>query len=137
MDTSDEKTLHIWRQPVRPSLYTATPNHNLGPVDLLVDSYEPELKSALEYYDRHVVCLEKATEDCERSLRSLMQKAISAYVNRAPEMRHGIALDRHVTIILSQSGEERPLCGVYFNLHSPYARKLASVTAEGSEAPRS
>jgi hypothetical protein len=40
-------------------------------------------------------------------------------------MRHGIALDREVTVILSQSDDERPLCGIYFNLHSPYRTKDA------------
>ena len=33
-------------------------------------------------------------------------------------MRHGIALDSQVTVILSQSDTERPLCGIYFNLHA-------------------
>jgi hypothetical protein len=34
-------------------------------------------------------------------------------------LRHGIALDKQVTIILSQTDNDRPLCGIYFNLHSP------------------
>jgi hypothetical protein len=38
-------------------------------------------------------------------------------------MRHGIALDQDVTVILSQSDELRPLCGIYFNLHSPYKKE--------------
>ncbi len=37
-------------------------------------------------------------------------------------LRHGIALDKVVTVILSQSDEARPLCGIYFNLHSPYKK---------------
>lgn len=90
-----------------------------------MDTFQPELTAALRSYDRHVVCMEKVPEACEQSLRSLMQKAINAYVNRGAEMRHGIALDRHVTIILSQTDGNRPLCGIYFNLHSPYARKAA------------
>jgi hypothetical protein len=40
-------------------------------------------------------------------------------------LRHGIALDKQVTIILSQTENERPLCGIYFNLHSPYKKKPA------------
>ena len=55
-----------------------------------------------------------------------MAKAINAYLQRAPEMRHGIALDRHVTIILSQADGPRPLCGIYFNLYSPYSKKAVS-----------
>ena len=47
----------------------------------------------------------------------------TAFENRAPGLRHGLALDKHVTIILSESEGERPLCGIYFNLHSPYRKK--------------
>lgn len=92
-------------------------------MQLTVESFAPEIAAALASYDRHVVCLDKVPEECAATLRSLMGKAIHAYLNRAPEMRHGIALDRHVTIILSQSEGDRPLCGIYFNLHSPYTRK--------------
>ena len=45
-------------------------------------------------------------------------------------MRHGIALDKEVTIILSQSDDERPLCGIYFNLHSPYRRDSLPKTVQ-------
>jgi hypothetical protein len=92
-------------------------------VKLTVETFAPELAAALHSYERHVVCLEKVPEECAATLQSLMAKAIQAYENRAPEMRHGIALDRHVTIILSQNEQARPLCGIYFNLHSPYAKK--------------
>jgi len=45
-------------------------------------------------------------------------------------MRHGIALDNEVTIILSQSDDERPLCGIYFNLRSPYKRDALPKTVQ-------
>jgi hypothetical protein len=45
-------------------------------------------------------------------------------------MRHGIALDKDVTIILSQSDIERPLCGIYFNLCSPYKRDALPKTVQ-------
>ncbi len=106
----------------RPALLHSTPPY-FGGVDLTVESFQAELADALKNYDRHVVCLEKLPEDCDASLRSLLQKAINAYNGRGADMRHGIALDRHVTIILSQSEGERPLCGIYFNLHSPYNRR--------------
>jgi hypothetical protein len=85
-----------------------------------VDTFRHEIREALKVYDRFIVCLDKVPEDCEKSLESLMEKAIKAFETRGPQMRHGIALDKHVTIILSQSEQERPLCGIYFNLHSPY-----------------
>lgn len=95
-------------------------------MDLTVETFEPEMRAALASYDRHIVCIEKVPEDCATALSSLMEKAIKAFVSRGPDLRHGIALDRHVTIILSQADGPRPLCGIYFNLHSPYAKKVAA-----------
>lgn len=97
-----------------------------------VDMFKHEIADALKAYDRFIVCLDKTPEECESSLRSLMEKAIKAYENRGPHLRHGIALDRQVTIILSQTDSDRPLCGIYFNLHSPYQKKTSSRTAKAS-----
>ena len=96
---------------------------SLGRVDLTVETFKEEIQWALASYDRHVVCLEKLPEECDATLRSLVEKAIRAYETRGPNLRHGIALDRHITVILSQTDGPRPLCGIYWNLHSPYARK--------------
>lgn len=81
------------------------------------------MAQALAAFDRFVVCLEKPPEEGEAALRRLMEKAIVAFESRAPGLRHGIALDRHLTIILSQTDGELPLCGIYFNLYSPYQKK--------------
>jgi hypothetical protein len=89
---------------------------------MTIDSFKREIGDAVKVFDRHVVCLEKTPEDFEASLASLMTKAIKAYENRGAGLRHGIALDKQVTIILSQSDVEKPLCGIYFNLHSPYQK---------------
>jgi len=51
----------------------------------------------------------------------------------ARNWRHGIALDKHVTVILSQSDAERPLCGIYFNLHSPYQKQSLPRTVKPLE----
>jgi hypothetical protein len=96
------------------------------------DTFKQEIADALRSYEKYIVCLDKVPEDCEASLRSLMEKAIKAYENRGPHLRHGIALDRQVTIILSQTENERPLCGIYFNLHSPYQKKTAAKTARSA-----
>ena len=101
---------------------------SLAPVDLTVETFKDEMQMALASYDRHVVCLEKLPDECEATLRSLVEKAIRAFDTRGPNLRHGIALDRHITVILSQTDGPRPLCGIYWNLHSPYARKQSSVT---------
>jgi hypothetical protein len=85
--------------------------------------FQAELGAALRSYERHIVCLEKTPEECAGSLERLMEKAIRAYESRDPGLRHGIALDRQVTIILSQTDGERPVCGIYFNLYSPYQKK--------------
>ena len=97
-----------------------------------VDMFKHEIAEALKAYNKFIVCLDKTPEECEASLRSLMEKAIKAYENRGPHLRHGIALDRQVTIILSQTDNDRPLCGIYFNLHSPYQKKTTSRTAKAS-----
>jgi hypothetical protein len=94
--------------------------------------FKQEMADALKAYEKYVVCIDKVPDDCEASLRSLMEKAIKAYQNRGPHLRHGIALDRQITIILSQTDHERPLCGIYFNLHSPYQKKAAAKTAKST-----
>ena len=96
---------------------------------LQAEDFRHEIEVAAANYDKFIVCLDKTPEDFLRSLQSLMLKAITAYETRAPGLRHGIALDRHVTIILSQTdADERPLCGIYFNLHSPHRKPAAQKT---------
>jgi hypothetical protein len=94
-------------------------------MELTCETFEVEIIEALRAYERHIICIDKTPEECKASLISLMQKAIRAYLNRGPNLRHGIALDPQVTIILSQSDNDRPLCGIYFNLYSPYKKKPA------------
>src|SRR5438067_8365045 len=77
-----------------------------------VETFRPEIADALKAYDKHVVALEKTPADFELSVISLITKAIKAYESRGPELRHGIALDKQVTVILSQSDTARPLCGI-------------------------
>ena len=96
------------------------------------DTFKNEIADALQAYDKYVICIDKVPEDCEASLKSLMEKAVKAYKERGPNLRHGIALDRQVTIILSQTDGERPLCGIYFNLHSPYQKKSGAKTAKSA-----
>ncbi len=92
-------------------------------MSLQPEDFRAEIEAAAQRYDKFVICLDKTPDDFLHSLQSLMKKAITAYETRAAGLRHGIALDRYVTIILSQSeNPDKPLCGVYFNLHSPYRR---------------
>ena len=100
-------------------------------MELTAATFQAEIAEAVASYDRYVVCLEKTPEDCSESLPRLVQKAIQAYLTRAPGLRHGVALDRHVTIILSQTNEDRPLCGIYFNLSSPYQKRSATSRRRG------
>ena len=97
---------------------------------MTADTFKHEMTDALKAYEKYIVCIDKVPEECETSLRSLMEKAIKAYQDRGPNLRHGIALDKQVTIILSQTDHERPLCGIYFNLQSPYQKKPSSKTAK-------
>ena len=100
---------------------------------MTADTFKHEIAEAIKAYDKFVVCIDKVPEDCEASLRSLMEKAIKAYENRGPHLRHGIALDRQITIILSQTDNERPLCGIYFNLHSPYQKRASSKVTKATD----
>src|SRR5437588_1478608 len=88
-----------------------------------VETFKPEIAEAMRMYDKYIICIDKPPDEFEASLVSLLTKAIKAYESRGPQLRHGIALDRYVTIILSQNENPRPLCGIYFNLHSPYQKQ--------------
>ncbi len=105
---------------------------------MTIDTFSREISVAVKAYDKYVVCVDKTPEDFEASLQSLMVKAIKAYENRGAGMRHGIALDKRVTIILSESGEPRPMCGIYFNLHSPYQKDALPKTVKpiGEKSPK-
>ncbi len=94
-----------------------------------VETFKPEINEALKMYDKYVVCIDKTPQDFEVSLVSLLKKAMKAYENREPGLRHGIALDSYVTVILSEQNTPRPLCGIYFNLHSPYQKRPSARAA--------
>lgn len=99
------------------------------------DSFKSEIAEAVKAFDRYVVCIDKTPDEFQTSLMSLLAKAIKAYESRGPQLRHGIALDRYVTIILSQSDGPRPLCGIYFNLHSPYQKQSLPKTVKPMREP--
>ncbi|HEY5910588.1 MAG TPA: hypothetical protein VJA21_08300 [Verrucomicrobiae bacterium] len=85
--------------------------------------FRQEIAEAMKAYGKYIVCIDKAPDEFQSTLISLLNKAIKAYESRGPQLRHGIALDREITVILSQNDSPRPLCGIYFNLHSPYRKQ--------------
>jgi len=85
--------------------------------------FSQEIAEAMKAYEKYIICINKTPEEFESSLTSLLNKAIKAYESRGRDLRHGIALDKQITIILSQNDGPRPLCGIYFNLHSPYQKQ--------------
>src|SRR5215510_2669214 len=91
-------------------------------IAVTIETFAPEMAEAMKMYDQYIICIHKTPDEFEASLISLMNKAIKAYESRGPQLRHGIALDKQVTVILSQNDQPRPLCGIYFNLHSPYQK---------------
>jgi hypothetical protein len=93
------------------------------------------MTEALRVYENYIVCLGKTPDEFQQALVSLLNKAIKAYEARGPQLRHGIALDRHVTIILSQNEGPRPLCGIYFNLHSPYQKSASPKSGKTLPEP--
>jgi len=90
------------------------------------ETFRQEIAEAMKAYDKYIICIDKTPEEFHTSLVSLLNKAIKAYESRGPQLRHGIALDRQVTVILSQNDGPRPICGIYFNLHSPYQKPTAA-----------
>jgi hypothetical protein len=97
------------------------------------ENFKQEIAEAMKAYEKYVICIDKTPDEFEASLSSLLVKAIKAYDGRGPNLRHGIALDRHVTIILSQNDSPRPLCGIYFNLHSPYQKQNAVKSSKSQK----
>jgi len=97
--------------------------------------FHREIAAALKAYQSYVVCIDKTPEEFEATLVSLVTKAIRAFESRGPQLRHGIALDKHITVILSQSDTARPLCGIYFNLHSPYQKQPQSRVVKAVSQP--
>ena len=87
-------------------------------------------------YDKYVICIDKTPEEFQTALLSLVKKAIKAYETRGPGLRHGIALDKHVTVILSQHETPKPICGIYFNLASPYQKQVVAKTPSPAAAER-
>lgn len=105
-----------------------------APYDSLVTAelFKNEMADALKAYDRYIICIHKTPDEFETAMLSLVNKAIRAYEERGPHMRHGIALDKHITVILSQTDGLKPLCGIYFNLYTPYQKPLAAKAAKSS-----
>src|SRR5476649_2521177 len=97
---------------------------------MTIESFRREITAAVKAYDKYVICIDKTPEDFEASLASLISKAIKAYESRSEGFRRGIALDKEVTVILSQCDEPRPMCGIYFNLHSPYQKNALPKTVK-------
>jgi hypothetical protein len=92
------------------------------------NDFKREVAHAVKQYHLHVVCVKKTPDEFEAALELLLEKAIKAYETRPAGLRHGIALDKEVTVILSQSDVETPMCGIYFNLHSPYKKAALPKT---------
>ena len=100
---------------------------------MTAETFKEEITEALRVFDKYIVCLEKTPEECTASLNSLIEKDIKAYNERGPNLRHGIELDKQVTIILSQTDGDRPLRGIYFNLHSPYHKRATKEKEKAND----
>ncbi len=99
-----------------------------------VEDFSKEIADAVKAYEHYIVCIDKTPDEFLQSVQSLLAKALKVYENRVPGLKHGIALDSQLTIILSEPPEpavpDRPLCGIYFNLHTPYRKRSAPAKAK-------
>ena len=75
------------------------------------ETFRSEIAEAVKAYDKYVICIDKTPDEFKASLVSLLNKAIKAYETRGPQLRHGIALDRQITIILNYSRRPRDTPG--------------------------
>jgi len=114
------------KKPGDPSFFAASFLQFCYAKPVTVEMFSEQVAQALRAYDLYVICIDKTPDEFRETLISLLKKAIKAYESRGPNLRHGIALDRYVTVILSQSEGPDPLCGIYFNLHSPYQRQVSA-----------
>ena len=121
--------------PLRAAFGFPSPAASVSLQSVTAKLFSQEIAQATKAYEKYVVCLNKTPDEFEASLISLLNKAIKAYENRGPDLRHGIALDNQVTVILSQSDGPHPLCGIYFNLHSPYRRQSLPGTVRRVTEP--
>ncbi|MEP6663384.1 MAG: hypothetical protein ABJC04_06935 [Verrucomicrobiota bacterium] len=101
-------------------------------MELSIELFRAEISEAAKGFEKYILCLDKTPEECRESLDRLMEKAIKAYQTRGTNLRHGIALDKQITIILSQTETDQPLCGIYFNLSSPYRKKTSVKTIKAT-----
>lgn len=97
--------------------------------NLTVDTFKVEIDKALDAYRKYIICIDKTPDEFEEIVQRLVGKAIKAFLSRKPDQRHGIALDNQITVIISENNGERPLCGIYFNLYSPHAKKKQTRAA--------
>ena len=102
---------------------------------MTAETFRQEIAEAMKAYENYIICIDKTPEEFHTSLVSLLNKAIKAYESRGPQLRHGIALDRQVTVILSQTDSPRPICGIYFNLHSPYQKPAVAKAVQTVREP--
>ena len=104
-------------------------------MELNTETFHHEINNAMLSYDRHVVCVFKTPDECLEAIERLMIKAIKAYENRAEGMRHGIALDKEITIMLSQSGATNR-CARSTSTCTPLTAARTAGATSSSRPPR-
>jgi hypothetical protein len=89
--------------------------------------FEKEIAEAVKAYDKFIVCLNRTPEEFKKRLDRSVAKAMETFNNRPEGTRMGINTDEFVTVhILLPTGAETPVCGIYFNLSSPFTEAVKS-----------
>ena len=87
------------------------------------EDFTQEIAEALLNYDKYLICLNKTLDEYAATLQSLIQKAVKAYEDRG-DKKNGIALDKFVTVTITENGDEKPIINIYFNLYSSYVSAM-------------
>lgn len=95
-------------------------------MDTISPEFLEKVKEAVITYDKYIICLDKTPDEFLEIILRLAKKAKKAFDEREKSCKNGIALDRHITIIFSENAQNQdsPICNIYFNLSSDYAKKL-------------
>ena len=111
--------------------YFSKRNLALRCLRVTIETFKKEIATAVKAFDKYIVSLEKSPEEL-RLPRSVMAEGARRLRELCPGMRHGLALDKQVTIILSQR-HRAPAEWHLFQFNCPYQKNALPGTVKAVE----